>query len=194
MHLGQSEGREATLRHNRTICCFSRPKCFWRHHHYAPRNEREQSVNDLRPSILHNQRAMQLQWSIMIMSATFLGIFAYDKIVTMSRNQRQPSVSYICAVISDNLTRMERRTHTMNLAAAFIGKNATDDIGSTSYNGVPTVRQGSECYTAINCIMLFLNGVLCGQSLQTIGVFNIANMHAMSDWSDHFRCSFRVLN
>jgi hypothetical protein len=68
----------------------------------------------------------------------------------------------------------------MNLLAAFVGKNATDDIASASYNSAPTVRQGSERYTAINCILLILNGVLRGQSLQSVLVFNFTNMHAMS--------------
>jgi hypothetical protein len=69
----------------------------------------------------------------------------------------------------------------MNLSAAVIGKNASVDIASASYNCAPTVRQGSERYTAINCIMLFLNGGFRGQSLQSVLVFNITNMHAMSD-------------
>jgi hypothetical protein len=69
----------------------------------------------------------------------------------------------------------------MNLSAAFIGKYASVDIASASYKCVPTVRQGSERYTAITCSMLFLNGGLCGQSLKSVLLFNIPNMHAMSD-------------
>jgi hypothetical protein len=69
----------------------------------------------------------------------------------------------------------------MNLLEAFIGKNASVDIASTSYNCAPTVRQGSAPYTAIHCNMLFLNGGFRGQSLQSVLVFNITNMHAMSD-------------
>ena len=68
----------------------------------------------------------------------------------------------------------------MYLSAAFVGKNATNDIASTSFNGAPTVRQGSERYTAINCIMMFLNGVSRGQSLQSVLVFNFTNMHPIS--------------
>jgi len=59
-------------------------------------------------------------------------------------------------------------------------QNASDDIASAFYNSAPTVRQGSERYTAINCIMPILNGVLPGQSLQSVLVFNFTNMHAMS--------------
>jgi hypothetical protein len=69
----------------------------------------------------------------------------------------------------------------MNLSAAFIGKNATVDIASASYNCAPTVCQGSERFTALTCGMLFLNGGCRGQSLQSVLVFNIKNMHAMSD-------------
>jgi len=54
------------------------------------------------------------------------------------------------------------------------------------------VRQGSERYTAINCIMLFLNGVFRGQSLQSVLVFDFTNVHAMSYWSDYLPCSCRV--
>jgi len=40
--------------------------------------------------------------------------------------------------------------------------------------------------------MLFLNGVLRGQSLQSVLVLNFTNMYAMSYWSDYFLCSCRV--
>jgi len=69
----------------------------------------------------------------------------------------------------------------MNLSATFIGKNASVDIASASYNCAPTVRQRSERYTAINCSVLFLNGGFRGQSLQSVLIFIITNMHAMSD-------------
>jgi len=69
----------------------------------------------------------------------------------------------------------------MNLLTAFIGKNASVDIASDCYNSAPTERQGSERYTAINCSMLFLNGGFRGQSLQSVLVFIITNIHAMSD-------------
>jgi len=45
--------------------------------------------------------------------------------------------------------------------------------------------RGSECYTAMYCIVLFLNQVLPGQSLQSVLVSNFTNMHAMS-----YRCDF----
>jgi len=48
---------------------------------------------------------------------------------------------------------------------------------------------GSECYTAMYCIVLFLNQVLPGQSLQSVLVYNFTNMHAMSYRSDLFACS-----
>ena len=54
------------------------------------------------------------------------------------------------------------------------------------------VCQGSALYTAICCITLCLNGVLCGQSLYFVLVFNFTNMYAMSYWSDDFSCSCRV--
>ena len=51
---------------------------------------------------------------------------------------------------------------------------------------------GSEHYTAMNCIVLFLNQLLHGQSLQSFLVYNFTNMHAMSYRSDFFACSCRV--
>jgi hypothetical protein len=69
----------------------------------------------------------------------------------------------------------------MNLSAALIGKHASVDMVFASYNCAPTVHQGSERYTAINFSMLILNGGFRGESLQSVLVFNITNMHAMSD-------------
>jgi len=80
----------------------------------------------------------------------------------------------------------------MNLSAALIGKDATVNIASASYDCALTVRQGSERYTAIHCIRLFPNGGLRGQLMQSVLVFNITHMYAMSDWSDYFPCSCRA--
>jgi len=51
---------------------------------------------------------------------------------------------------------------------------------------------GSERYTVMNCIVLFLNGVVRGQCLQSVLVYNFTNMHAMTYRSDLFPCSCRV--
>jgi len=48
---------------------------------------------------------------------------------------------------------------------------------------------GSERYTAMYCIVLFLDQVLPGQSLQSDLVYNFTNMHAMSYRSAFFACS-----
>ena len=157
-----------------------------------PKIERQRSVNHLRPSILENHAAMRLQWSIIVLPAAFLRKYASDKIVTMSQNERQRSINDCCAGILDNITGIERRQTTLNLSAAFIGRNASVDIVSASYNCAPTVRQGSGRYTAMNCSMLFLNGGLRGQSLQSVLVFIITNMHAMCDWSEYCPCSCGV--
>jgi len=50
----------------------------------------------------------------------------------------------------------------------------------------------SEHQTAMNCIVLFLNRVVHGQSLQSNLVYNFTNMHAVSYSSDFFTCSSRV--
>jgi hypothetical protein len=50
----------------------------------------------------------------------------------------------------------------------------------------------SECYPAMNCIVLILNRVLCGQSSQSILVYNFTNMFAMSYKSDFFARSCTV--
>ena len=47
---------------------------------------------------------------------------------------------------------------------------------------------GSECCTAMYCIVLLLNQVLPGQSLQSVLVYNFTNMHAMSYRSDFIAC------
>jgi len=51
---------------------------------------------------------------------------------------------------------------------------------------------GPEHYKAMNCIVLFPDRVLRGQSLQSNLVYNLRNMHAMSYRSDFFTCSSRV--
>jgi hypothetical protein len=79
----------------------------------------------------------------------------------------------------------------MNLSAALVCNNSSVDIASASYNWAPTVRQGCKHYIVINCSILFLNGDLHGQSLQSVLLFNITNMDAMSDWPDYFPCSCR---
>jgi len=57
---------------------------------------------------------------------------------------------------------------------------------------VNTFCGGSDCSTAINCIVLVLTRVLRGQSLQSVLGYNFTNMHAMSYRSDFFGCSCRV--
>jgi hypothetical protein len=50
----------------------------------------------------------------------------------------------------------------------------------------------SECYTAMNCIVMSLNCVLGGQSSQSVHMYNFPNMEAMSYRCDFFPCSCRV--
>jgi len=75
----------------------------------CPKNECQRSVNDFSPSILENQGAMQLQWSIVALLAAFLGKYGYDKVVTRSQNEHQQSVKDSCAGILNNITGMEHR-------------------------------------------------------------------------------------
>jgi len=75
----------------------------------CPENERQRSVNNLRPCIVENQWAMRPQWSTIVLSAAILGKYANDMIVTMSQNDRQQSVNDLCAGILDIFTGMERR-------------------------------------------------------------------------------------
>jgi len=139
---------------------------------------------------------MRLLWSIIELSAAFLGKNGYDKIITMSQNERQRSVTNCWSCILQNLTAMECRQPTMNSSAARIGKDGSDDDACASYNWAPAERKqfcgDFERCTAMNCIVLFLNGVLRGQSSQSHLVYNFTNMHAMSYWSDFFTCSSRV--
>jgi hypothetical protein len=79
---------------------------------------------------MEKQEAMRLHWSIIVLSAAFLGKYAYEKIVTVPQHNRQHSINNFCTGILDNLIRIERRSTTMNLSAAYIGKYADDDIAS----------------------------------------------------------------
>ena len=51
---------------------------------------------------------------------------------------------------------------------------------------------GLKRYTAMNCIVLYLNRVVRGQSLQSDLVYHFTNMLAMSYRSDFLTCSSRV--
>ena len=73
----------------------------------CPKNERQRSVNDLRPSILENHGAMHLQCSKIILPAAYLGKYPYDRIIAMSQNECQRSVNDFCAGILDDITQME---------------------------------------------------------------------------------------
>jgi hypothetical protein len=59
--------------------------------------------------MMENQGALRQQWWIIVLSAAFLGKFAYDKIITMSQNKRQRSINDFSGGILDNLTGMQRR-------------------------------------------------------------------------------------
>ena len=158
----------------------------------CPKNERQQSVNHFRPSILEIQGATRPQWCAIVQLAAFLGKYGYDKIGTMFQNDLQRSVNNLCAGIVDNLTWIEHRYTIMVQSTAIIWKNVSDDITSASSNSAPTLRQGSKRYRAIKCIMPFRNGVWRGQSLQSVLVFNFRNMHAMFHWSGYFPWSCSV--
>jgi len=76
----------------------------------------------------------------------------------------------------------------MNLLAAFNGKMLVMISRPAPTierpHSVNSFGECSERYTAMNCIVLFLNHVLHGQSSQSVLVYNFTNMHAMSYWSD----------
>jgi hypothetical protein len=86
LHLGKYKSCAASWTYNQTIGRIFKRKCLPQHHHYAHNNEPQQSVNNLWPCVLENQKAMRLHWPITKLLAGFLGKVAYDKIVTMSHN------------------------------------------------------------------------------------------------------------
>jgi len=57
---------------------------------------------------------------------------------------------------------------------------------------VYSICRGLVTYATMKCIALFVNLVLCGQSIQYVVGYNILNLHAMFHWSDLFACSSRV--
>ena len=57
---------------------------------------------------------------------------------------------------------------------------------------VNNLCRGSASYTAMKCITLFLNGILRGQSLQSVLVYNCTNILAMTHRSDFFAYDSRV--
>jgi len=116
--------------------------------------------------------------------------------VNRASMEHQRRVNDFWSCILDSPRAMKRSWSTINQSAARIGNDASDVIASTSYNWAPRERQqfcgSSASYTATNCMAVFLNWVLPGQSFQYVLVYNITNMHAMSHRSDLFACSSRV--
>jgi len=57
---------------------------------------------------------------------------------------------------------------------------------------ISNLCRGSVRYTAWNCIVLLLSWVLCGQSFQSVLLYNFTNMHPLSHRSDFFACSLSI--
>jgi len=75
----------------------------------CPEYERHRSVNDFWHCIVEKARVVRRHWSIIELSAAFLGKHTSDKIVPMSHNERQRSANDFWLCILDKLTAMERR-------------------------------------------------------------------------------------
>jgi hypothetical protein len=152
------------------------------------KNDRQWSINNFRPPNLDNHGTIQLHWSIIKLSATFWGKNAYNKIVTMSHNECQQSFNDFWGCILYNPTAINTDNpqwiYWQPLMAKMLVTISHQPPRIEHPKSVNSVCEGSERYTAINCIVLFLNRVLHSQSLQSVLVYNFTNMHEMSHRSD----------
>jgi len=122
------------------------------------------SVNYFRPCILEKLRAMWLLWTMIKLGAACVGENAYGNILTMSQNvhhrsvrgvstEREWSANDSWSYILVNLTAMQ---------CMKISRPLSTIEHSWSVNNF---YRGSACYITMNCILLFIKRVLCGQSI-----------------------------
>jgi hypothetical protein len=186
------------LTHNRTTDCLSGPKCVQQHLPNAREMSVNRIVNDLRPSILGNQRALQDNWLIIEISATWLVNTACHKILSMFQNEHQQRVNIFWSCILDNPKAIYHRIPTMKLSAAINGKNASEDIASASYNWTPTEHQ--KFYWRLRTLSRMVRHCAVPQSHFTQPVFAMCpciqlDNYACNDsqsWSFAFGCSYDV--
>jgi len=159
----------------------------------CPNNQCQRSVNNSRSCNWENQGAIELHWSIIELSAAILGQNAYDRIVIMSQNHRQGSVNDFWSCIFDNLTAMECRqpqwTDRLLSLAKMLVMISRPPPAIKHPHSINSFCGYSVCYIAMNCIVVFLNRVIRCQSFQSVFVYNLTNMHAMSYRSEFFACS-----
>jgi len=188
LHLAKCNGSAATLSHNRSISGLSRHTWFRRHCHRA-----------LKMSINRASTIVGLaSWKIK-------GLCDY---IDPQSNNRLPFYATMltrgplqCAKL-----RVNGGVTTFDLAFWITERQWNADNPQWTYRhpllgkvlvtiscppltierpqNINSFWGGSERYTAMNCIVLFLNAVLRGLSLQSDLVYNCTNMHAMTYRSD----------
>jgi len=154
----------------------------------GPNNEHQSSFNHFRPCILDNQGAIRIRWSTIKLAAALLVKNAYDKIITMSQNQCQQSVNGASTMFdrafgifqwqwnADKPLWTNQQPLMAKMLVTISHLRPTIEYPQT----VNSFCAGSEWYTAMNCVVMFLSRVLRSQSLQSVLVYNFTNMHAMS--------------
>jgi len=143
---------------------------------------------------------VQLHSFIIKLSAAFLGKNAYDKIITRSQNERQQSVKAASTIFALAFWIISPQGNADNPQWTYQQPSLPKMLVMISRlppkiehpRSINILCGGSKHYTAINYIVLFLNGVLCGQSLQSVLVYNFTTMLAKSYRSDFFPSSSTV--
>jgi len=165
----------------------------------CPKIKRHQRVNDFSSSILENNWAVWQLLSIIVQSAAYLGKNASDIIVAMFQNKRQRSVNGVSTIFHLASSILYGQWNTANWQSTY-RQPLSSKLQLTILHLPPTIERprsvnnfggGSASYTAMKYITLFLNGIACSQSLQSVLLYNVTNMYAMSHRSDFFTCSSR---
>jgi len=148
-----------------------------------------------------NQRALGLNWSINAQSATVLSKYVSVLILTMSQKECQRSVNGASINFDLASSIIQQQSNADNPKSTYWDSLWAKMLVTISHLA-PTIERsrrvnndsgGVARYTPMNCIVLFLNPVLHSQSLQSVLVYNITNMHAMSYRSDLFVYSCRAI-
>jgi len=96
----------------------------------CPKNEYQQSVNDIWPCILENAWAVWWHYPIIAPLAAILGNNSCINIATISYNECQRRVYDIWPCIMDNPRAVRRHETIITLSAAFLGQNSCHYIAT----------------------------------------------------------------
>jgi len=139
-------------------------------------NEHQHSVNNSRPCTMHYHGAMWLQSFIIEILAAFLHKNPEDKSVSVSQSEHQHSINKgwlnfplpSCIIKREWNADNPQWTYRQQSLAKMLVMISHPPSTVECPLSINSVCGGSECYTAIDWVVLFLNRVLHGESLRSL--------------------------